>query len=558
MGNIKNYDNRKLDVKLSNNDYWDFFLAKDARAISNTDYSDCLIVDFDFNNPSIFTSGSPITISSLAVWTGATNTGYTLNTIGLTGIDNGLVTFTKNPSDTTNNAMLSVLTGSTLYIPSGDSRLHLNKVSGMTGDYIYPIDIIDDTITYARLNGGFYQGYYKIDGTNYEVLPSRTNNGFVIQTLIYRDDTTNYTGNTLNDTYPNNKGFFFYIGTRAENKFWNLFNGADTGCTSACTATSGCSDTISDWCTIPKENQMVIQGIINTGETITLFPDQNIQTEITNPFLIYGRAGNGSSYFPCNTVPSGFSDETVKTYDGQPKIITTPKTKITNYQNPFLIYGRAGNGSSYFPCNTVPSGFSNETVKSVSGFTKSIEFDNIYYILDIIDNSLGFIIKDDGSIGYRLLTVTGQCSGDTYVSGITIHEEYSGPDLVQYQDWVNVIVRFKVSDYYNDCDFKIKGPRKGKLMFYINGKLKFSVKDFPEFIGKRLDEHMEKQIGVPYNISIGGGTQGLIESLTFDGRDINDLGLPIEKNFAGTFMGRISRFTFYNCDLNYMDIQQLQ
>jgi hypothetical protein len=44
------------------------------------------------------------------------------------------------------------------------------------------------------------------------------------------------------------------------------------------------------------------------------------------------------------------------------------------------------------------------------------------YNLDIIDNAIGFRIKDDGRIiGYRLLTVTGKCSDDrVYSSGITI------------------------------------------------------------------------------------------------------------------------------------------
>jgi hypothetical protein len=507
MGNIKNYDSRRLDIKLSNSDYWDFYLANDYTTLGPSDYNHCLIINFNFNNPSIFTSGSPTTISSLAVWTGATNTGYTLNTIGLTGIDNGLVTFVKDPLDPTNQAMLSALTASTLYIPSGDSRLHLNKVSGMTGNYIYPVDIVTATTgNYAKFNGGFYQGYYKIDGTNYQVLPNRTNNGFVAKCLLYRDDTTAYTGTTLNDTYPNNKGFFFYMGTRAENKFWDLFNGADTGCTSACTATTACTNTVSQWCTIPKESQIALRSIIHTGETITLHPDQNIRTEITNPFLIYGEAGRGGGYYPCSTGPSGFGNETVSTF---------------------------------------------------SGFTKSIEFDNIDYKLDIIDNALGFRVKDDGSIGYRLLTVTGQCSGNTYVSGVTVHEAYSDAGLVPYHSWTNIVIRFKLSDYYTDCDFKIKGTRKGKLMFYINSKLKYTINDFPEFIAKRLDEHMEKQISVPYNISLGGGSQGLIETLTFDGRDVGDLGLPIERNFAGTFIGRISRFTFYDCDLNYIDIQNL-
>jgi hypothetical protein len=28
---------------------------------------------------------------------------------------------------------------------------------------------------YSNLNGGFYQGYYKLDGNSYEVLPVRVN-----------------------------------------------------------------------------------------------------------------------------------------------------------------------------------------------------------------------------------------------------------------------------------------------------------------------------------------------------------------------------------------------
>ena len=507
MGNLRNFDFRKLDIKLSNSDYWDFYLSDDSTPIGPIDFSSCLIADFDFNNPDMFTPESPNTISSLATWTGATNTGYTLNTIGLTGIDNGLVTFTKDPSDPTNQAMLSALTGSTLVIPAGDKRLHLNLVSGMTGNFIYPVDIIPDSNgDYARFCGGFYQGYTKIDGTNYQVFPDRMNDGFTAAFILKRDNTMCSSSPILNDQYPNNKGFFFYLGTRAENKFWDLFNGADTGCTSACTATTACTETISEWCTIPKESQMAIHSILHTGETITLHP---------------------------------------------------PKTVITNTQNPFLIYGRAGQGNSnYYPCNTGPSGFGNQTVWSFSGLTKSIEFDNIDYKLDIIDNALGFRIKDDGSIGYRLLTFTGQCSGTTYISGVTVYEAYSNAGMVPDMAWTNVVIRFS-TDYFVDCDLKIKPARTGKLMFYINGRLKFIVNSFPEFIGKRLNEHMEKQIGVPFNMSLGGGTQGLIETLTFDGRDLGDLGLPIEQNFAGSFIGGISKFKFYACDLNFIDIQDI-
>ena len=43
-------------------------------------------------------------------------------------------------------------------------------------------------------------------------------------------------------------------------------------------------------------------------------------------------------------------------------------------------------------------------------------------------------------------------------------------------------------------------------MFYINGKLKYVVDEFDEFIGRRLNEYKDKQICVPFNMSLGGGS----------------------------------------------------
>jgi hypothetical protein len=42
--------------------------------------------------------------------------------------------------------------------------------------------------------------------------------------------------------------------------------------------------------------------------------------------------------------------------------------------------------------------------------------------------------------------------------------------------------------------------------------------------------------------------------MTFDGQDSADLSLKIEENFAGSFIGLISDFKFYICDLNFVDI----
>ena len=561
MGNIKNYKFNKLDVRLSNSDYWDFYLANDDSSVNPSIITtgDCLVSIFDFNNPETYVNGSATTIVSSVWWTGATNTGYTFSTIGLTGIDNGLVTFEKDPLDTSNQALLSALTGNTLIIPANDKRLYMNRITGTTGGFIYPIDILEDAAgMYAQLCGGFYQGYYKLDGSTYEVLPKRVHKAWAAEFWLNKNEDlcSGYTDTTLNDIYPENKGFFFYMGTRAENKFWNRFDGADTGCTSACTVDAGCTDTLSEWCTIPKETNI----FIGSGSTaIPLYPSQTTTVEITNPFLIYGRAHSGGTRcVSCGGEITGLGSETICSYDGKPISITTPKTIVTNTQNPFLVYGRAHSGGTRcVSCGGTPSGLGNETICSFSGFDESIQFQNINYNLDIIDNALGFRIKDDGSIGYRLLTVTGQCSGNTYITGVTVEEKYSESGLIGDKTWTSVIIRYTTNDYYDDCELGIKPKRKGKLMFYINGKLKFTVNNFSEFIAKRLEEHMEKQVAVPFNMSLGGGSQGLIETQTFDGRDLEDLGLPIQENFAGTFIGGISKFKFNICDLYFSDIQNI-
>ena len=597
MGNIRNFNFNKLDLKLSNSDYWDFYLAADDSALEASNglsAGDCFVVWYDFNNPSIFPNSATTasTIYSLVSWNGATNTGYTLSTLGLTGIDNGLVTFEKDPLDPTNLALLSALTGTTLVIPSGDTRLVMNKVTGTTGNYVYPVDqIIDPTGTfgdYSQFCGGFYQGYYKLDGTTYEVLPTRVDHAWAAEFWLNPQDTCQYQGPILNDTYPNNKGFFFYMGTRAENKFWNQFAGADTGCTSACTATTtACTGTVSTFCTTVKEKDITIVGDYGFG--IPLNPPQVEIELITNQFLIYGQAYDArtnklsgdvstiiisaitnTSNHPnnCNcgcggsrylTSSDGLGTQTVFSYDGNGIAVAKSKEVLNDYQNPFLIYGRGvgATGCTCSSCCGPNDGLGNQTVCSYSG--RSTTQTQLDYNIDVIDNALGFRIKDDGSIGYRLLTVTGTCytasTGERlYQSGVTVHEEYSEPNMVNPNEWSYVVIRY-VTEYKNQCDLKITKPRKGKLMFYVNARLKFVVDEFPEFVAKRLNEYKSKQVAVPFNFSLGGGSQGLIDSQTFDGLDMDDRELPIEKNFAGSFIGGISQFKFNICDLDFANIQ---
>ena len=602
MGNIKNFNFNKLDLKLSNSDYWDFYLANDegptpyCGALSS---GDCFVVWYDFNNLGIYNNSTPTHINgkdiySLVTWDGAVNTGYTFNTIGLTGIDNGLIVFDKTSGDTSNLALLSALTGTTLVIPSGDTRLHMHAVTGTTGNYVYPNEIIIDPTTplignFASLYGGFYQGYYKLDGSNYEVLPTRVNQAWVAEFWLTTKQfqTTGTTGTTsgattattLNNTYPNNNGFFFYMGTRAENKFWNVWEGSDTGCTVNCN-TNNCASgvTVSKWCTIPKESQITVVGDYGLG--ISLDPPRTEIDLITNGFLIYGKAYDArpdtltgttlynvpssaiTSYYcsACGNSHDGLGTQTACSYDGKGIAVASIRKNKTTDINPFLLYGRASGeihtGDTRGCCGGPNDGLGSKTVSNFSG-VKTPET-SIDYNIDIIDNALGFRIKPDGSIGFRLLTVTGTCvttgTERKYISGVTIHEAYSTPDLIDPAYWYNVVIKY-VTDYKPDCDLKVIKPRNGKLKFYINGMLKFTVYNFPEFIGKRLDEYKSKQVGVPFNFSLGGGSQGLIESQTFGGLDLSDRGLPIENNFAGTFLGGISQFKFNICDMSLCQIQ---
>lgn len=563
---MNNYGKKSIDLKLTNSEYYDFYLYNGGDASEFCNYEICsgdsIVVWYDFNNTDIFKNYPNIdTIKSLVYWTGATNTGYSFKTFGLTGLDNGALVYNKDSGDTKNIELINILTGSTLNIQPNNDGLILTRVTGSTGQFIYPIEYFDDLSPVGGTGlflGGFYQGYYKIDGSTYEVLPNRVPKAWVADFWLNKSDMfSGYTGTTLNDAYPNNKGFFFYMGTRAENKFWDIFEGNNTGCTLNCTTPSGCTDAVTNFCTELKESQMQIMDP-DSGYPIYLDPPQLEIKEIENQFLIYGRAKDSNDRCGHCGEPrdnDAFGKETVCSFTGNS--ITTAEfvRKKTDFRNQFLIYGRAKDTSSRCGHCGEPRDsdtYGRETVCTYSGDSEIVlELDKN---LDVYDNAIGFRITDDGRVGYRALKYTGYCSGDTYITGVTVEEQYSMSGMVKSDEWTRVTVRFIANDRYNSTQLKCLGPRKGKLMFYVNCKLKAVFKNVDEFIARRLQEYKGKQVGVPFNISIGGGSQGLLESMTFDGQDNNDLGLLIEQNFAGSFIGQISQFKFYIEDQTWCDI----
>ena len=515
MSNIKNYYFNNLDIKLTNSDYWDLFLCYDERLYDGSTLycnsiisGSTLISQFDFNNSNCI-SGN--TIYSLNCWSDykLPLSGLTLCDIGLTGIDNG---FTQN------------LTGETLDISSGDCRLFLTRVSGKTYNYDWSV-LSGTTGKYINLCGGFFQGFWKLQGFDYQVLPKRNRIGWSAEFWLYKSNDCLITnsGTTLNDVYPNNKGFFFYLGARSENKFWNLFSG-ESGYTTC-----------------------------DSGTTITPIP-KKIDPIDVNSFL-YNECGCGN--------PSCTNNNQNVSISG--------KTKCCF--NPYDIYNTCGNpcgGCGSTGCDGQCDGIKINGFIANSSMTQNYSC-SAYTVYDknpeadIIDNNLGFRIKDDGSIGYRKIVYTANCRDcciaitGTAVSGISIEEQYSISGMVQDNKWTNIAIVFKRYCEY-DCVENEKYPpfpdcKKGKLMIFVDGYLKLSINDFDEVLFKDFDESKYKVEGVPYNISIGGGTQGLIETQTFNGPDPEDKNLLLEQYFAGSFIGSIQEFRLYDVPLDITKIR---
>ena len=386
-----------------------------------------------------------------------------------------------------------------------DRRLKLKQITGYTKNaHNYNIVSSADTCAgdYQQLYGGFYQGFFKLEDYPYQVLPTRAECGWTVECLLkvrQNADICPAYSDTLNHKYPNNAGFFYYMGTRAENKFWNDYSG-ETGKRTCRESVYGC-----------------------TGDTIPI--QQSACTE-THDMC-------GNSHLSCISAT---------TYDNR---------------------------------------------------------------IDVGSNSFGLRLTPDYRLGFRAIYYTGSCvmtgscvTGLTYTTAFTMTEEYTtdaicnltGSTEIGKEPWLLVSARFERDYCWYGCDLENEGGvndlvkiippgldaitsnpipeqeieftrkwvdelayRRGTLTLFVNGRPVLKVPDFEEVIPRRLNTKPELQVGVPYNMSWGGGSQGLLETLTFNAdstcrpyeRDYEDLGLLIEKNFAGTFDGGISQMRYY-------------
>ena len=494
--------------------------------------------------------------------------------IGLTGIDNGLV---QNMSGETIEITTGLYTNLTDKFSryKYDRRMKLHPITGFTttqnrlwndNSYTYNLSYVNEggDIGYvASLDGGFFQGFYKIPGYDYQVFPQRVSLGWTTEfTLKYQ-----WTGNTsvgLNQRYPNNKGTFFYMGARAENKFYHYADGSpkqDTGYTRVtsgltCMHTCGCAssaNTSSDCMEVYQQS----------GGTITTCLcgcacDCTVTAEYPERDPLYDGVSNALSLRLSGD--SGNPRLCVKTYriTGGCESTGTCLTGIT-YVTGTSITEWCSTRGIFEDCSGTTYLNVEHWVQIDAVFERYEWFDTC----DLYDKGgIGLITKD-----VYFATLEGR-SVSLIEPPITREQPYD-PASTE-------VVTF------NDMWTEEQKYRLGTLKFYVNGKLFLVTENFEEIIPRLLNVEKEKQIGVAYNISIGGGTQGLHDNLTFSGGcpdalsgltyqqdpeclTTNDLdnttysglttNIKLEEIFGGSLIGDISTFMMYTEPLNAAQIK---
>ena len=638
LQNIKNNYTKVLDSKLYNGYYYDFMLYKgETVKQSLDDINSMAIADF-----STWDIASGILYSTVT-WPNAVNDGVDMEDIGMTGVDNGFIKFNKYTIS--NKEFLDIFFNSKYHIESGDTRFFMTPVTGNTQLYKYPMYLVNDNgEKYISFKGGFYQGFTKLEGFDYQILPTNYNKEYLFHFELRPRSDYQIESGTVNETHMDNSGIFFFMGTRAENKFWPLYK-----VSSAMSEMmkddipekiSGDCDT-SVWLLdeekpCPKgkcgkidyfavgDGYFDADGYMDYGnyfdpdpETQVVVKDECCKSAV-HPDHLYSYDFYPDNFCNCSkcgkpkdecTCPnkdcgdyfqdSYFDDEcagrdfpkAIETayVSEDSKIDKTGKSytdsdghglnKRGYYEietdNKFLLFDRTPDGfttdtyiegavakiygrkilpdENYFLLfNRTPTGYTTETILEYEerqeaeggGLGKPY---NIYK--DIRDNVFALKINPDGSIGYKYGVLN--CD-DEFDNHYEVKEEYSKPGIIKFDKWNTINVRFAVINPAIDkCDTR---RRKMRLMIYVNGFLVFISKHLDTILMKALDDTYQKQEGVPYNISLGGGSIGLMETILPDYSAIPEYILPIERDFCGTFLGDIKSFKIYEGFINYSAI----
>ena len=540
MNNLKENNRHDLKLMLNYDEYWDFFLDLDGYApysFGSGMYDDCLISYIDACNPNCFSGDTWLYSTDNYSWESGTSIDNTLYDISYTGTDNGLFRFRKDRIS--NKDFLELYQNNSYRIEGDDYRLKLHAVSGNTLQYEYPLHVEDCQI---KLNGGFYQGFFKTECDKYQILPSKLeeNAPWEFEFELKKCNLEAESTKTLNDKYPENKGIFFYIGTRAENKWVYLYKDDDD-----CFTLSP-DDYVED-AHIDKKDYII-------GNFYDPYPDFQETIEDYTNYNYYD-----TDYWEPELDISDFEYET----ENEIKLKDANKILLFSTDNKFILFNRTCTGYTvnnwvdglqlevygrknkfkdnlFILMNRTCTGYTVDNIDELRDKVNN-EYDYTDFYGDLYNNAMAFRITDDGEIGYRLLTIDCSISGDDKTK---IEEGYSNKGVIKDCQWQTIHVKI------------IPTLDTMKLYFYVDGKLVYITKKLPKLDLRELNEMYEKQEGVPYNISLGGGTQGLAETI-LPNYMLNPYRIyPLEKYFAGSFIGYMRSFKFYDCSLEYGNILQ--
>lgn len=498
--------------ELDKSEYYDFVLTDDEKIFYR-----------DLDTYKLFSIDVTQSLSSVS---GATQDGdVILENISLVGYDNGLL-----PPPITGT------TGVTFTVSSG-STFTLYPVTGYVQNISYDIDTTPTG--YTQLNGGFYQGFFKLYGYPVEYFKTRMRKGWTVNMMLHMPSVLS-TGTTLNNrngtTLNNNSNFIYYIGTRAENKYETL-------------------------------TPIVVSSLTeNYGFEFSDGPSSGYtQTTVTN----YGDEWVGTGTSTGSTyIPLAASLVTNPYYDGE-FIVTSGDTYGAQ---PLALSGDSYNGH----------------FKVISGITydsygNELTYDEKY--VNIIDNAFGIRITTGGCIGYRTIYATDPCyTGTTQdVSGITsdsfvdytsscdsftvkkiitkyftVEESYTKTPVVRLNNdaFLNVCVVYQRDITYDtDCELEFGKYKNGTLMIYLNGFMVYRNHNVREIVPHKLDTDKRLQEGVPFNLSFGGGTQGLYDAVYPDtGATVDSI---LDRFFGGTFIGGVRSIDMYSTPLYLPEIRTI-
>ncbi len=431
--------------------------------------SDNLAVQIDTTNINSWNLNSGLTLTSINKWNNAVSDDLDLLDFGLTAFDNGRADNMISNLKLTKNDIYLNLFRVGAYSETGNTisyeNLNINSITGTSvGNYF-------------NLDGGYFQGFYKLSDYNYEIFPARINDGITIETML--------------EILPDSKGIFYCMGLRAEDKYNPFYNGEAAIISYNTNGVSGATN---------LNNNTYLYGNGKTGYTVTYT----------------GLTTSEGNFFISNT---------------------EEKVRLDKFQKP-----------------------EDSTIIIDSS---SMQIDNI------LNNIISFELTRDKRLKYKLIDNNGNLIQD------------ESPNQLSKIGWTLIDIVFKPYELisnYDNIKYKCYPRRKGDLIFYVNGKLFWRINNFDEFYFSEIKNDREKQIGVPFNISWGGGSFGLKNSYHYNAvssisgtsgysysvspvtsgttisKDITKNGLLIENYFNDNYLGNIQKLRIYTKSLSSNEI----